>query len=76
MMTTEAQQHEMLPEGESTAKWAIRTTGFLGSIKQILCCARCGEFLRKSKHDPVHYRDLFKRTAHALCDECHDALPD
>jgi hypothetical protein len=68
--------HEILPEGESTAKWAIREPGFLGSIRQLLHCARCGEPPPlKGKDDPRKYRDTFKPTMHFLCDDCYDALP-
>lgn len=68
--------HEMLPEGESTEKWAIRSPGFLGSVKQLVCCARCGEYSRKGRHESQHFRDIFKPTFHLICDDCHDALPD
>jgi hypothetical protein len=68
--------HEMLPEGESTAKWAIQEPGFLGSIKQLLYCARCGKNEHKRHDEPRHYRDLFKPTLHVLCDDCFDALPE
>lgn len=68
--------HEMLPEGESTEKWAFRSHGFIGSIKQLLYCARCGEPSRKGKHEAQHFGDIFKPTFHTLCDECHDALPE
>lgn len=69
-------QHEILPEGESTKNWAFNSPGFRGTIKQLICCARCGEYSRKSKHEPCHCRDVFKPTFHFLCNECHDALPD
>lgn len=70
-------QHEILPEGESTAKWAIRQPGFLGTVKQLLNCARCGKPLPfKRSDEPRHYRDMFKPTFHCICDDCHDALPD
>ena len=68
--------HEILPDGESTEKWAIRSPGFLGSIMQLVCCARCGESLRGGRNEPTHYRDIFKPTAHFLCDDCYNALPD
>ena len=76
MMTKET-VHEVLPEGESTAKWAFREPGFMGSIKQLTHCARCGEPLPpKGVHEPRHYRDTFKPTFHCICDDCNDALPD
>lgn len=68
-------QHEILPEGESTAKWAFRDPGFIGSIKQILFCARCGAAPNKRHDEPRHYRDIGKSTIHLLCDDCYDALP-
>jgi hypothetical protein len=76
IVTPDPRTYEILPDGESTEKWAINDPGFLGSIKQLLCCARCGEYLRKSRNEPCHLRDLFKPTFHFLCDDCHDALPD
>jgi len=70
-------QHELLPEGESTAKWAIREPGFLGSIKQLINCARCGGYLEiKGRHEKCHFRDIFQPTHHVICDKCYDELPD
>jgi hypothetical protein len=69
--------HEALPEGESTERWAIREEGFLGSIKQLIHCARCGEMLPSKRHDePRHFRDMFKPTLHILCDQCFEELPE
>lgn len=69
--------HEILPEGESTEKWAIREPGFLGTVKQLTHCARCGEPLPpKGVHRPRHFRDIFQATHHIICDDCYDALPD
>lgn len=70
-------QHELLPEGKSTAQWAINAPGFLGSLKQLLHCARCGQLLPfKRSGEPRYFRDVCKPTFHVLCDDCHDALPD
>lgn len=68
--------HEILPEGESTAKWAIRESGFMGSIKQLICCARCGEYRKGGKHAPQNFRDILKPTIHVICRECNEALPE
>ena len=68
--------HERLPEGESTEKWANRSPGFMGSIKQLICCARCGEYIKDGPHTPQHFRDIFKPTKHVICHECNDALPE
>ena len=69
-------KHEILPDGESTEKWAIRGPGFLGTVKQLLNCARCGKISPpKYKDAPVHYRGFFKPTFHFICDDCWDALP-
>lgn len=77
MVETVMIQHEMLPDGESTALWAIRDPGFIGSTKQLLNCARCGETLPfKRMDEPRHYRDVGRTTFHCICDDCHDALPD
>ncbi len=70
-----AEIHELLPEGESTEKWAIRSPGFLGSARQLVNCARCGGFSSKRHDEPRHFRDIFKSTMHFLCDDCFDALP-
>jgi len=70
------EQHELLPDGESTEKWAIRTPGFLGSVKQLVCCARCGDCNKKGPHERLRWYDLMKPTVHFLCDECYEALPD
>jgi hypothetical protein len=68
-------EHEMLPEGESTAKWAAQEPGFLSSIKRLTCCARCGDSMPiKRMDEPVHFRMM--PVLHCLCDPCHDALPD
>ena len=71
-----AQQHEMLEDGESAEKWAIRQPGFLGSIKQLLNCARCGDGVGGGWNKPKHVYNIFKPTMHILCDDCHEALPE
>lgn len=65
-------------DGESAASWAIVCEpGFLGSSKQLINCARCGEVPPfKRQDEPRHYRDIGKPTVHLVCDECYDALPD
>jgi len=69
-------KHRLTPEGESTELWAIREPGFLGSIKQLVCCGRCGETLPFRRHnEPRLFRDVFKPSMHVLCDDCYDALP-
>lgn len=68
--------HDTTVDGESTEKWAIRSIGFFGSVKQLTCCARCGEEL---KVGPSLKRKVFnnlKPDMHFLCDACFDALPD
>lgn len=69
-------KHKHLPDGESTALWAIRTPGFLGSIKQLICCARCGNYSQKGRNEPMHITDMLRPTCHILCDDCYEALPD
>lgn len=69
--------HEMLPEGESTAKWAFRSTGFMGSLEQLTRCARCGEYPKfKTRDQPMHWRGVGEPSLHFICDPCHDALPE
>ena len=67
--------HAMTDEGESTAKWAAREPGCLGSIRQLTCCARCGTVLpgRDAKRKVFN---LFKPNMHFLCDECFESLPE
>lgn len=67
--------HEVTPDGELTDKWAIRQPGFAGTIKQLVCCARCGDYLKGGKDKLLKVRDMLKPTMHFLCDECHEALP-
>ncbi len=70
-------KHTVLPEGESTELWAIREQGFLGSLRQLFDCARCGEHPPfKRTDEPRHIRDIFKPTVHMICDDCFDELPD
>lgn len=68
--------HEILQEGESTARWAFREPGFMGSIKQMLLCARCGGPAAKGRHEKMHVYHMAKPTSHALCTACYQALPD
>lgn len=71
-MTTE---HLITPDGESTEQWAWRQPGFIGSVRQLCCCARCGETPpAKPHHEPRHYGRA--PVLHLLCDQCFDALPD
>jgi|WetSurMetagenome_2_1015567.scaffolds.fasta_scaffold15328_9 hypothetical protein len=71
-MTT---NHKITPDGESTAKWAIRETDFIG-IKRITHCARCGLLLPfKRSDEPRHFCGVFKPYMHVICDDCFDALP-
>ena len=70
-----SEAHEITPDGESTANWAINQPGF-GGIEQLTRCARCGERLPGNAHTPHKVRDIFKPTMHFLCDECHEALPE
>lgn len=70
-------EHEILPEGESRAKWAINVEpGFIGSIKQLLHCARCGQHLGGGPNKPHKVFDMFKPTMHRVCDECFEELPE
>lgn len=69
-------EHKITPDGESTENWAMRQDGFMGTVKQLLCCARCGETIAGGYHKPMHIYDMFKPTKHCLCDECFDALPE
>lgn len=68
--------HELLPDGESTAKWAIHEPGFLGTVRQLLCCARCGDYIRTGRNEPRHYSGIFTPAAHAICNDCYEALPE
>lgn len=69
-------QHELTPDGESTAKWAMSEPGFLGSVRQLVHCARCGRPEQKKHDQPRKYCDAGKPTFHMICDKCHSELPD
>lgn len=68
-------KHEMLPEGESTDKWAIREPGFMGTLKHLTHCARCGDPLPFKRRDEPR-RVAIQPTLHHLCDSCFNALPE
>lgn len=72
---SKATRYTVTAEGELTENWAIWQPGFAGSIRQLVCCARCGDELPPAKHDGKRH---FCSTpvVHLLCDECFDALPD
>lgn len=67
--------HKHVEDGESTEKWAIRQPGFMGTLKQLTCCARCGAALGgvTKKHKVFN---LMKPGMHFLCDPCFGELPD
>jgi hypothetical protein len=67
--------HEITEEGESTLRWAFREPGFMGTMRQLACCGRCGETIKKRPNEPMHARDVLKPTVHFLCDACFNALP-
>lgn len=68
--------HAVTIEGESAEKWAMMAHGFIGSVKQLIVCGRCGEYLSGGQHDKHHYGNLFKPNFYWLCDECYAELPD
>ena len=69
-------QHEMTPDGESTARWACNQPGFWGSIKQITHCARCGEVPPPRRRDePFRTAGFGTPTFHMLCNQCWAELP-
>lgn len=62
-------------EGESTEGWFIRRPGVIGSIEQLVNCARCGDRLPPKRPDqPRHFGT--DPVLHQVCDGCFDALPD
>lgn len=69
--------HPILPDGsESTEQWAICKPGFWGSINQLTCCGRCGDYLHGGPYTKHHIANIMQPTEHWLCDECYDSLPD
>ncbi|MAK86560.1 MAG: hypothetical protein CMK96_06380 [Pseudomonas sp.] len=68
-------EHRLTPDGESTEKWALHKEGFIGSIQQLTCCARCGDRL-EPKSPSENRRFGLGPVFHILCDPCYDALPD
>jgi hypothetical protein len=67
--------HEITPNGESTEKWALNKAGFRGSMKQLTCCGRCGDYMRKGPNEKRRVMDVFKHSMHFICDECYASLP-
>jgi hypothetical protein len=61
---------------EITEKWAAEEPGFFGSVRQLLCCAKCGEPLPGGQHTPRKVYDMFKPTMHFICNGCFDSLPE
>ena len=74
---SDAITHAIIGGGESTEKWAFRQSGFMGSLKQLICCARCGMDLPVT---PLtckrHYYNIGKPTFHVLCESCYESLPE
>jgi len=66
-------EHEITAEGESTLNWALREPGFLGTIKQLTRCGRCGGPLPLKKNPRMF--GALKSYMHFLCDDCFEALP-
>lgn len=75
MTEADLSAHAITEDGESTEKWAFRQPEFMGTIKQLVKCARCGEFIKMPPDAPSHCRDLLKPSMHFLCDECYEGLP-
>ena len=67
--------HQMIDGGESTECWAIRQPGFIGSLRQLTICARCGEPLPPKRHDQK-IRLGHRPVLHVICDGCFDAIPE
>lgn len=61
--------------GESTAQWEMSEPGFFGSVRQLTCCARCGQNLPPGPDKKRWCADRFKPTLHFICSECFEALP-
>jgi hypothetical protein len=72
---SEPTKHELTADGESTENWALMRPGFMGTVRQLTCCGRCGKPITKRPDEPRHIADVFKPTMHWLCDECFEALP-
>jgi hypothetical protein len=69
-------QHKMTPDGESMAKWAMQEPGFVGTVRQLTQCGRCGEPLPPKRHsEPRRYGDIGKPSMHVICDGCFEDLP-
>lgn len=54
--------------------WAANEPGFMGTVRQITCCAKCGDRLHGGPNKPRKTFDLFKPTLHFLCDACFECL--
>lgn len=68
-------RHELLPDGESTARWAIRGPAFRGSVQRLTHCGRCGESLPFKRMDEPR-NHIRTPVLHFLCDPCYEALPE
>jgi hypothetical protein len=60
---------------ETQETWFAEKGDFWGTIRQLTHCARCGRVSRKRYDEPRHFADIFKPTAHHLCDGCYESLP-
>lgn len=68
--------HVIAEDGESTLNWALNAPGFIGTIRQLTDCGRCGEFIKGHPNKPRRVSDVLKPTMHFLCDPCWEALPN
>lgn len=65
--------HRMTDDGESTEKWAMRQPDFIGTVKRLICCARCGESLPPGLNRTR--RVIFASPLFLICDDCYEVLP-
>lgn len=63
-------------QSEKIEKWAADEPGFMGTIRQLLDCAKCGKTLPGGKNTPQKTFNLFKPSLHFLCNNCWESLPD
>jgi hypothetical protein len=67
--------HPITPDGESVERWAINDPGFIGTIRQLTDCARCGCNLPAQPHCQSR-RVGHRPVTHILCDDCYEQLPE
>lgn len=66
-----------MSERETTEdEWAIERPGFLGTVRQLTDCAKCGEPIRGGRNEPRHYAYIGTPKLHCICNDCYESFPE